>query len=80
MSILFWVALNHSSILCDRVELDSELAAALQGRGEGVQVLTPEGEELLDAEAPQGVVAGVTHAVLLAHGHDLVVDMERILG
>lgn len=32
------------------VKLDPELAAALERCGEGVQILPPEGEELLDAQ------------------------------
>ncbi|KAF3832259.1 hypothetical protein F7725_025924 [Dissostichus mawsoni] len=48
-------------------------------RGEGVQVLPPEGEELLDAEASQRVVPGVTDPVLLTHGHQLVVDVQSVL-
>lgn len=63
----------------DLVELDPELSSALQWRGEGVEVLTPEGKELLDAKAPQRVVPSVTDAVLLPHRHHLVVHMQCIL-
>lgn len=61
------------------VKLNPELTATLQGGGEGVQVLSPKGEELLDAQATQGIVPGIADAIFLAHGHHLVVDMERVL-
>lgn len=51
----------------DLVKLHSELSSTFQRRGERIQILAPEGKELLDAQAAQCVVAGVANAVLLAH-------------
>lgn len=64
----------------DLVEFDSELSTALEGSRERVQILSPEGEELLDAQAAQGVVSRVTDAVLLPHRYDLVIHVQCILG
>lgn len=63
----------------DLVKLHSELSSTFQRRGERIQVLAPEGKELLDAQAAQRVVAGVANAVLLAHRHHLVVHVQGVL-
>lgn len=61
------------------VKFDTEFATAFERRRERIQILSPESEELLDAQAAQGVVSGVTDAVLLTHRHDLVVHVQRVL-
>lgn len=52
---------------------------ALEGSRERVQILSPEGKELLDAQAAQGIVSRVTDAVLLPHRYDLVIHVQCIL-
>lgn len=61
------------------VEFNTKLVTAFEGRRERVQILSPEGEELLDAQAAQGVVSRVTDTILLSHRHDLVIDVQRVL-
>lgn len=61
------------------VKLHSELSSTFQRRGERIQVLTPEGEEFLNAQAAQRVVAGVADSVLLADRHHFVVHVQGVL-
>lgn len=60
-------------------QLDLELASTLHRSSKSIQILAPEGKELLNAQAAERVITGVADPVLLAHVHHLVVHVQGVL-